>query len=136
MEYIVQWFTSFYPFQNQHQIHWNLQIVCMLCSLKEKNSIVENTEWTRFWAAAIALRFCQHLPSCAAVLNPKHTIYALLNLYYWNCNKKRTKINKKRPGLDHFLNLYYWNYNEKKTKINKTRPGLAHFKNGPGHGAL
>ena len=25
------------------------------------------------------------------------------NLYYWNCNEKRTKINKKRPGLVHFL---------------------------------
>ena len=25
------------------------------------------------------------------------------NLYYWNCNEKRTKINQKRPGLVHFL---------------------------------
>ena len=24
------------------------------------------------------------------------------NLYYWNCNEKRAKINKKRPGLAHF----------------------------------
>ena len=29
------------------------------------------------------------------VSNPKHTMYAFLNLYYWNCNEKRTKINKR-----------------------------------------
>ena len=34
--------------------------------------------------------------------NPKHTIYTFFNLYYWNCDEKRTKINKKRPGLAHF----------------------------------
>ena len=26
-----------------------------------------------------------------------------LYLYYWNCNEKITKINKKRPGLAHFF---------------------------------
>ena len=32
-------------------------------------------------------------------LNPEHTIYAFsICITYWNCNEKRTKINKKRPG--------------------------------------
>ena len=34
----------------------------------------------------------------------KHTIYAFFNLY-WNYNKKRTKINNKRPGLAHFKKI-------------------------------
>ena len=39
---------------------------------------------------------CDYHP-VAASSNPKHTI-KLFNLYYWSCNEKRTKINKKRPG--------------------------------------
>ena len=50
------------------------------------------------FSIAIAPCICLHLPFCGPGSNPKHTIYAFFNLY-WNCNKKRTKINKKRPGL-------------------------------------
>ena len=39
---------------------------------------------------------CAYHPA-APGSNPKHTNYAFFNLYYWNCNGKRTKINKKRP---------------------------------------
>ena len=45
---------------------------------------------------------CVYHPA-APCSNPKHTIYAFFNLYYWNWNEKRTKINKKRPGLAHFF---------------------------------
>ena len=38
--------------------------------------------------------------------NSKHIIYTFWNLYFWNCNKKRKKINKKRPGLAHILKKY------------------------------
>ena len=58
--------------------------------------------------ATIAPWFRLHLPSCSPGLNPKHTIYAFFNLYYWNCIEKITKINKKRPGLAHFFNIDYW----------------------------
>ena len=44
---------------------------------------------------------CAYHPA-ALGSNPKHTIYTFFNLYYWNCDEKRTKINKKRPGLAHF----------------------------------
>ena len=39
---------------------------------------------------------CAYHPA-APGSNPNHTIYTFFNLYYWNCNEKRTKINKKRP---------------------------------------
>ena len=45
---------------------------------------------------------CAYHPA-APGSNPKHTIYAFFNLYYWNCIKKITKVNKKRPGLAHFF---------------------------------
>ena len=32
------------------------------------------------------------------------SMYAFFNLYFWNCNKKRTEINKKGPGLAHLKN--------------------------------
>ena len=54
--------------------------------------------------AAIAPWFCLRLPSCGPGSNPMHTIYAFFNLY-WNCNEKRTKINKKRPGLARFFKM-------------------------------
>ena len=46
---------------------------------------------------------CAYHPA-APGSNLKHTIYAFFNLY-WNCNEKRTKINKKRPGLAHLKKL-------------------------------
>ena len=39
--------------------------------------------------------------SAALGLNPEHTIYYFFNFYYWNCNEKRTKINKKRLEMAH-----------------------------------
>ena len=40
MEYIEQASSNtFYPFQNKHQIHRNLQIVKMLCPLKNQNEV-------------------------------------------------------------------------------------------------
>ena len=57
-----------------------------------------------FWAAAIALWFRLRYHPVAAGSNPKHTIYALFNLNYWNCDYKSTKVNKKRPGLGHLKN--------------------------------
>ena len=42
---------------------------------------------------------CAYHPA-APDSNPKHTIYAIYKLYYWNCIEK---INNKRPGLAHFF---------------------------------
>ena len=58
--------------------------------------------------AAIAPWFRLHLPSCSPGLNRKQTIYAFFNLYYWNCNEKVTKINKKWLGMAHFLKNNWW----------------------------
>ena len=56
-----------------------------------------------WWVAAIAPWFRLRLSSSGPGFeSPKHTIYAYFNLY-WNCNEKRTKINKKRPGLARFF---------------------------------
>ena len=41
--------------------------------------------------------------------NPKHSIFAFINLYYWNCKEKRTIISKKRPWLAHFKKYVYKN---------------------------
>ena len=46
---------------------------------------------------------CTYHPA-ALGSNLKHTINAFFNLYL-NCNEKRTKINKKWPGLAHFFKL-------------------------------
>ena len=50
---------------------------------------------------------CTYHPA-AAGSNPKHTFYALFNLYYRNCNEKRMKISKNRPGLAHLKNKWWW----------------------------
>ena len=48
-------------------------------------------------------KMCSMVSSHAAAgSNPKHTVYAFFNLYYRNCNVKRTKINKKRPDWPMF----------------------------------
>ena len=40
MEYIEQTtYNTFYPFQNNHQIHWHDQSVKMLCAFKIKNLV-------------------------------------------------------------------------------------------------
>ena len=50
--------------------------------------------------AAIAPWFRLRLPSCGPGSNPKHTIYAFFNLYYWNCIELITKIKKTKRGRD------------------------------------
>ena len=50
------------------------------------------------WPPYIAPWFRLRQPSCGPGSNPKHTIYTFFNLFYWNCNEKITKINKKRIG--------------------------------------
>ena len=51
------------------------------------------------WVAAIAPWFCLRLPSCSPGFESQAHHLCFFN--YWNCNEKRTKINKKRPGLAH-----------------------------------
>ena len=51
--------------------------------------------------AAIAPWFRLHLPSCGPGFESQAHHLCFFNLY-WNC-KKRSKINKKRPGLAHFF---------------------------------
>ena len=50
---------------------------------------------------SIAPWFCLRLPSCGRGFKSQAHHLSFFNLYYWNCNEKRTKINKKRPGLAH-----------------------------------
>ena len=52
--------------------------------------------------AAIAPWFRLRLPLYGPGLNPKHTIYALFNLY-WNCNEKGTKIKTKKAKIGPFF---------------------------------
>ena len=49
--------------------------------------------------AAIAPQYRLRLHPATTGSNPKHTIYAFFDSYYWNCNEKKTKINKKSPAL-------------------------------------
>ena len=44
----------FYPFQNKHQIHWHLQIVKMLCPIKNQYTM-EVIKWARLTAWPIYL---------------------------------------------------------------------------------
>ena len=53
------------------------------------------------------LRLC--LPSCSHGFRSQANRLSFFNLYYWNCNEKRKKINKKRPWMAHFLkNRHLW----------------------------
>ena len=56
-----------------------------------------------FWVDSLGGRHSSVVSSAPTILRPKHTGYTFFNLYYWNCIKKITKINKKRPGLVHFF---------------------------------
>ena len=56
-------------------------------------------------AAAIAPWFHLQLPFCGLRFESQAQHLRFFNLYFWNCywNKKRMKINKKRPGLAHIF---------------------------------
>ena len=56
--------------------------------------------------AAIAPWFHQRLPSCGPWFESQAHHICFFNLYYCNCNEKRIKINKKRPGLAHLKKQY------------------------------
>ena len=49
--------------------------------------------------ADIALWFRLRLPSCGPGFESQAHHLRFFNLYYWNCNEKITKINKKRPSV-------------------------------------
>ena len=55
----------------------------------------------KYLAAAIAEWISLRLPSCGPESNPKLWFFNL------NCNVKRMKVNKKRPGLAHIKNIFY-----------------------------
>ena len=56
--------------------------------------------WKTSWVTTILLSSV--VLSAAVSSNPKHTIYAFFNLYYWNYNEKRTKIKQKEAGIGPF----------------------------------
>ena len=64
--------------------------------LKSYGGVVAKVEIKNQGAAGIA-------PWFSPCSNPNHTIYTVFNLYYWDCNEKRTKINKKDAGIGPFL---------------------------------
>ena len=56
------------------------------------------------FAVAKAPWFRLRLPSCDRGFKSQAHHLRFFNLYYWNCNEKRTKINKRgRSGLAHFF---------------------------------
>ena len=58
------------------------------------------------WVAVIAPWFCLCLPSCGPRFESQAHHLCFFNLY-WNCNEKRTKINKKEAWIVPFLNSYH-----------------------------
>ena len=66
-----------------------------------------------FWRLPLLLGIiCAYHPA-AMGSNPKHTIYAFFNWYYWNCNEKRTKIKEKEVGIGPFLKYEYLFHKQK-----------------------
>ena len=59
--------------------------------------------------AVIAQQICLHLPSCCPGFESQayHLRFFHLQFLCYMCHVKRTKINKKRPGLAHFLNVRF-----------------------------
>ena len=70
--------------------------------------LTHHISFCKWWPPWLRGFVCAYHPA-APGLDPKHTIYAFFNLY-WNCNEKRTKINKKRPGLAHFFKKSCYDY--------------------------
>ena len=63
--------------------------------------------YVNIWVAAIALWLRLRLPFCGRGFETQAHHLCFFNLY-WNCNEKRTKINKKRLGLAHFYKKNIW----------------------------
>ena len=55
------------------------------------------------WVANIAPRYRLCLPSCGCGFQSQAHHLRFFNLYNWNCNEKRTKINEKEAGIGPFL---------------------------------
>ena len=55
------------------------------------------------WATNIAPRYRLCLPSCGCGFQSQAHHLRFFNLYNWNCNEKRTKINEKEAGIGPFL---------------------------------
>ena len=67
--------------------------------------------------AAIAQWICLRLPSCRPVFESQAhhlSFYHLLSNLCYICHVKRTKINKKRPGLAHLKKLILYIVDGKK----------------------
>ena len=91
----------------QQKVQWNLNLTWTTWtetrqSLKQLICFKTWKNNSYHWVASIALWYHLHLPSCGRGFESQTHHLHFFNLYYWNCNEKRTKINKKRPGLTHF----------------------------------
>ena len=75
-------------------------------TIKSQTQLLEQ----HYRVAAIAPWFRLCLPSCGPRVRIPSTPSMLFFNLNWNCNEKRTKINKKRPGLAHFFKkkLTHW----------------------------
>ena len=72
---------------------------------------------------------CAYHPA-AQCSNPKHTIYAFFNLYYWNCNEIRTKITKREAGIGPLLQNTGARKEQRPAKIiKKKQPQIYSLKN-------
>ena len=65
--------------------------------------------YVNIWVAAIAPWLRLRLPFCGRGFETQAHHLCFFNLY-WNCNEKRTKINKKRLILAHFYKKKYLVY--------------------------
>ena len=81
----------------------NLPVPQYCIGLASTRASINYDNKVSFWVAAIAPWFRLLLPSCGPGPRFESHAHHLFNLYYWNCIKKITKINKERLGLAHFF---------------------------------
>ena len=80
-----------------------VQITLSACSDSWKILVIAMFNIRQPWVAAIAPWFCLRLPSCGPGFESQAHHLCFFNLYYWNCNEKIMKINKKEAGIGPFL---------------------------------
>ena len=81
-------------------------------------NVCPSIKWSNL-AAAITLWYRLCLPSCSRGFKSQAHIYTFFNLYYWNCNEKRTKEHKRGRDWSIFKVVKFWmnNFGQKTKTI-------------------
>ena len=100
---IALWHTYLHRYRT-HQIKWRLWR-SFLQQISTPNIMTSSIEVMHpsnksILPAAIALWFHLRLPSCGRGFESQAHHLSFFNLYNWNCNEKRTKVNKKEAAYD------------------------------------